>query len=431
MKKKELNINGTRWTLLVDPLASLAYVLQNQLKLNLNDFNCGEGDCEECFVIINGEVVLPCAVVMRELTNGAIISTKDILTKNSSLQAVQLSWVLHGSPGCFRCAGKVIGTSAAMLEINPFPTQNEVKSWFCNKHITCCTSERIVQKRFNAIVDAARVVRGEISISELAHMVSAEKKVIDVMQKMQHKVIIEPVSREAVPELGIRIPPGTLHLALVRAGVFNAKLRAINVDGAWSVPGVCRVITSYDVLGSNILSLPNNPSLKEQLFQPVICREEIKSKYDVIAVVCADTQQNALLAAQNIKATYKFLDKAEPPVNEDSDMPEPACHPEAYNVGFAHLDRSGRLAIYSKHFLPDQYRCIIAKAIGLNEELLELVPGNAQKSVPQNYYPVLEAILGLAFLSTGKPVFLKCSNYTSKNSGSVNVQWSSTNDAGI
>ncbi len=426
MIKKKLNINGVRWKLIVEPLASLAALLQSRLKISKND-KCGIGDCEDCFVIINGEVALACTTFLRELSNGAIITTKEGMAEPGSLQAVQLAWVVHGSPGCSRCSGKLIGEIASLLEINPFPTRRDMESWCNNKFFTCCDSEGILKKRIDAIVDAARVVRGEIGIDELAGMISTEKKIIDLMEIMPRKTITESAPGEIVPELGIRLPPGTLNLALVRSGVFNAKLMSIKVNEAWTVPGVYRIITSYDVQGSNILCLPAVSS-QEKRFEfnyPVLCREEIKNKYEVIAVVCADSQQNALKAARKIRAKYKFFDKGDTSgLIAGGNKLEPACHPEAYNTGFAHLNNRGKVVIYSKYSLPDHYRSVIARAIGLEEEHLYLVNGNGSKGVPQDFTPIMETVLGLALLSTGRPVFLKCSNYAGEKSGSVTVQWS-------
>lgn len=429
MIKKELNINGVRWKLIVEPLASLAALLQSQLKINQNDDKCGIGDCEDCFVIINGEVALACITALRDLPNGTIITTKEGMKNIGGLQTVQLAWVVHGSPGCFRCSRKIIGISAAMLEINPFPTRKDIQSWFNNQSFSCCNNDRSWQQRIDAILDAARVFRGEIGIDELAGMVSTEKKIIDIKQVMHHNTKADSSSWGLIPELGIRLPSDTLYLALVRAGVYNAKILSIEVHEAWEVPGIYKVITSYDVKGSNYLSRIAEAYSQEKKFEfthPILCRKEIKNKYEVIAVVCADSQQNALTAARKIRATYKFLGKEDVSgIQVSRNVAEPLCHPEAYNLGFAHLDNRGRVVIYSKFSFQSQYKSIIARAIGLDEEYLELRSGNGPERIPQDYSPIMEAILGLAFLSTGRPVFLKCSNYTGKKSCSVTVQWSS------
>ena len=427
MLKKSLNINGVRWKLIVDPLASLAALLQYQLQISQND-DCGSGDCEDCFIIINGEVALACTTILKDLPEGAIITTKEGMTQRGSLPALQLSWVLYGSPGCNRCAGKIIGVCAAMLEINPFPSRKDIEGCCNSNSLRCCRDEGTLQKCVEAVQEAARVVRGEVEIGELASLISTEKKIIDIMHVMQrNSSISKGHPRRMIPELGIRLPSGTLNLALVRSGVSNAKLMSIAVDEAWTVPGVYRIITSYDVLGSNILSYPIiSPEGKSYKFnRQILCREEIKHKYEVIAVVCADSQHNALTAARKISATYKFFDQDTAGIETDRGNLEPLCHPEAYNAGFAHLDDRGKVVIYSKYPLPDFYRSAIAKAIGLNDEHLELKHGNVSKTVPIDFSPVMEAILGIALLSTGRPVFLKCTNYAGKNSGSVTVQWSS------
>jgi aldehyde oxidoreductase len=423
MIKKSLYIDGVRWKIRVEPLASLAALLQRDLS---QYDECGVGDCEDCYVIVNGEITLACTTPLWDLCKDTIITTKKGIAEPGILSVLQLAWVVHGSPGCFRCAGKIIRNSAALLEVNPFPTRKEIESWCKNQFFRCCNNDRMLYKRIDAIMEAARVVRNEIGVDELVGMITTEKKIIDINEVMSHNTIAGSASWGLVPELGIRLPPETLHLALVRAGVFNAQLLSIEVHEALKVPGVYRVITSYDVKGSNILSgsVFSSENNRSEFNQPVLCREEIKSKDEVIAVVCADSQQNALRAARKIKAAYKFIGKGYNPRRQiHNNNREPICHPEAYNIGFARLDKNGKMVIHSRFPFPKQYGNIIADAIGLHEEQIELLHGNGVARIQQSASPIMEAILGLAFLSTGRPVFLKCSNFTGKNSGSVTVQW--------
>jgi aldehyde oxidoreductase len=432
MIKKELNINGVRWRLIADPAVSLAVIFQNRrLGISLDNGRCGTGDCEGCFVIINGKAALACTTALGELPDGTFITTREGIKEGGALQALQLAWVVHGSPGCFCCSGKAIGTAASMLEINPFPGRKDIQSWFYQLSFKCCNDERTMQKRINAIEDAARVIRGETGINELAGMISTEKKVIDSRQIVFDSIIGDSASWTPVPELGIKIPPDTLHLALVRAGITNEELVSIEVGEAWGVSGVYRVITYHDVLGSNYLSAPASVRGEGLEFsRPIlsVCREKIKSKDEVLAVVCADSLQNALAAARKVKAKYKFSGKEEVPGIQDRTqfskaMAEPICHPQAYNLGFANLDRNGKLVIYSRFSFPDHYRGVIAWAIGLNEDQLELVHAHGAMKVPQGFGPFAEAILGQAFLSTGRPVFLKYCDHAREKYGSVTVKW--------
>jgi aldehyde oxidoreductase len=160
-----------------------------------------------------------------------------------------------------------------------------------------------------------------------------------------------------------------------------------------------------------------------------ICREEIKNKYEVLAVVCADSLQNALAAARKVKAKYKFsrmegASAIQTRTQNRKTVTGPIYLSQAYNLGFANLVNNGKLVIHSRFSFPDHYRSIIAWAIGLNEQQLDLVHSNGAVEVSQGFNPFAEAILGQAFLSTGRPVFLKCSNYTCEKFGSVTAQWS-------
>lgn len=56
MQKKELVVNGVRKTLIIDPEASLADVLREQLLLTGTKVGCGVGQCGACSAILDGKV---------------------------------------------------------------------------------------------------------------------------------------------------------------------------------------------------------------------------------------------------------------------------------------------------------------------------------------------------------------------------------------
>jgi aldehyde oxidoreductase len=60
VQKKVLNINGLERTMIVDPEATLADVLREQLLLTGCKVGCNQGQCCTCSIILDDKVVRSC-----------------------------------------------------------------------------------------------------------------------------------------------------------------------------------------------------------------------------------------------------------------------------------------------------------------------------------------------------------------------------------
>ena len=75
MLKKAINVNEVPRTMVVDPEASLADVIRGQLGLTGTKVGCGTAHCGSCSVIMDGKVVRSCATKMKNVEDGANITT--------------------------------------------------------------------------------------------------------------------------------------------------------------------------------------------------------------------------------------------------------------------------------------------------------------------------------------------------------------------
>lgn len=105
MLKKVLNINGLDRTLIVDPDASLAGVLREQMMLTGCKVSCNQGQCGTCSIILNGELVRSCIVKMKKVADNAKITTIEGLGTPDNLHPLQVAWMAYG------CAQIIISNS--------------------------------------------------------------------------------------------------------------------------------------------------------------------------------------------------------------------------------------------------------------------------------------------------------------------------------
>ncbi|NET02617.1 MAG: xanthine dehydrogenase family protein molybdopterin-binding subunit [Sphaerospermopsis sp. SIO1G1] len=125
--------------------------------------------------------------------------------------------------------------------------------------------------------------------------------------------------------------PDMLHLAVLHSTEAHALIKSIDTSAALKMPGVVRVITGADI--SSILPLPviMNPGGAEAKFPPhpyglpgaqtVLATDKVRYVGDFVAVVVAETRQQAYNALAGIQVEYEPL-----PVVTDAEL---AVQPDA------------------------------------------------------------------------------------------------------
>ncbi|HQS21532.1 MULTISPECIES: xanthine dehydrogenase family protein molybdopterin-binding subunit [unclassified Acidovorax] len=104
------------------------------------------------------------------------------------------------------------------------------------------------------------------------------------------------------------------HAVFVRSPHAHAKINRINVDAAQAAPGVLGVFTGADVAADNINGLPcgwlitstNGEPMKEPP-HPILAQGKVRYVGDHVAMVVAQTQQQARDAAELVEVDYDVL----------------------------------------------------------------------------------------------------------------------------
>jgi carbon-monoxide dehydrogenase large subunit len=175
---------------------------------------------------------------------------------------------------------------------------------------------------------------------------------------------------------------GMLHAAVVRSSVPHGRLQKINLDDANAMPGVRAVITAPDIERA-LGRLPKIPMRQDAVesvrpfFQPVIAKDKVRYVGEPVAVVVADTCQQAEDAADAVALDIEAL-----PVVADADGAEGAVHLfdtgncalvlagvkgdiEAAFAG-AHYRRKERFRVHRHTAVPMETRGVLAEWQGKN-----------------------------------------------------------------
>jgi len=462
MLKMVLNVNGIPRPLVVDPEDTLADVLRDQMLLTGVKIGCGQGQCGACSVIMNGKVVRSCITKMKRVPDGACVTTIEGIGSKDSLHAVQVAWMVHGAAQCGFCSPGFIVSAKALLDANQKPTREEVRDWFQkHKNVCRCTGYKPLT---DAVMDAARIVRGEIKAEDLLFKLPPDGRIWGTKYPRPSALAKVTGTWDFGADMAHKMPASTLHLALVQAQVSHANLKGIDAAEALKMPGVHSVLTHKDVKGKNrisgLITFPTNKG--DGWDRPILADEKIFQFGDAIAIVCADSEKNARAAAAKVKVTLEELPaymSAPAAMAEDAIEIHPGT-PNVYyeqkiakgdetapifaradvvtvedefytsrqphlpiepDVGFAYMDEEGKLIIHSKSIGLHLHLYMIAPGLGVEPEKLVLVQNPTGGTFGYKFSPTMEALVGVAALATGRPVHLRYNyqqqqNYTGKRS---------------
>ena len=153
-----LKINGTQYTLDVEPEMPLLWALRDELGLTGTKFGCGVASCGACTVQVNGNPVRSCVMPVSAV-EGQEITTIEGLAESSlahyepgDLNAVQTAWIDHQVPQCGYCQSGMIMAVSSLLAANPNPSDAEIDASISN--VCRCGSYPRVRKAIRAITNA-------------------------------------------------------------------------------------------------------------------------------------------------------------------------------------------------------------------------------------------------------------------------------------
>jgi len=143
-------INGEETEFLCEPRQSLLEVLRETLGLMGAKEGCNNGNCGACNVILDGVLVNSCLVLGVEI-QGKSVTTIEGIASPHGLHALQQKFIEHAALQCGFCTPGFIVASKALLDNNPDPSEQEVRTWLAGNLCRCTGYDRIVK----AVLDAA------------------------------------------------------------------------------------------------------------------------------------------------------------------------------------------------------------------------------------------------------------------------------------
>ena len=145
----QLKVNGADHRLEVPARRLLVDCLRYDLGLTGTKEGCSVGVCGACTVLIDGQMIASC-ITLAVAVDGADITTVEGLAEQGRLHPVQQAFIDHGGFQCGICTPGQVVAAKALLDINPDPTEEEIREWMMGNLCRCTGYYGILESVKNA-----------------------------------------------------------------------------------------------------------------------------------------------------------------------------------------------------------------------------------------------------------------------------------------
>ena len=144
-EKVSLSVNGASHTVDVDdPDMPLLYALRDDLGLNNPRFGCGLAQCGACTVLVDGEATRSCQFPVSAVGNSKVVTLAGLGTPEKP-HPLQKALVDEQAPQCGYCYNGWIMTTAAFLEKNRKPSDQDIREALAGLKCRCGTHMAIIR----------------------------------------------------------------------------------------------------------------------------------------------------------------------------------------------------------------------------------------------------------------------------------------------
>ena len=122
----------------------LLYALHNDLQLNSPKFGCGLSQCGACTVIMDGNAIRFCVTPISAAQNKSV-TTLDGPGTIKKMHKIQQAFVDEQAAQCGYCINVMIMSTKALLDKNPKPSDDQIKTALAGNLCHCGTHIRILR----------------------------------------------------------------------------------------------------------------------------------------------------------------------------------------------------------------------------------------------------------------------------------------------
>ena len=155
-----MTINGKKVEEAVEPRTLLIHFLREKVNLTGPHIGCETSHCGACTVDIDGQSIKSCTILAVQC-EGSEIVTVEGLAKGGALHAVQEGFYQEHGLQCGFCTPGMLARAYRLLQENPNPTEEEIRTGMSGNLCRCTGYQNIVK----AVQYAAKKLAEEKSVA--------------------------------------------------------------------------------------------------------------------------------------------------------------------------------------------------------------------------------------------------------------------------
>jgi len=140
----KFKVNGTDQSLEIEDRWTLVEVLRDHIGLTGTKIGCDRSECGACTVLVDGKPMYSCTQLAAWM-DGRSVQTVEGLANNGQLDPLQQAFIVHDAPQCGFCTSGQLMAAKALLNRNPHPTRDEVRSAMTGNLCRCSNYNHYVE----------------------------------------------------------------------------------------------------------------------------------------------------------------------------------------------------------------------------------------------------------------------------------------------
>ena len=329
-------VNGK--TVAAEKNQKLIRFLRDELRLTSVKDGCSEGACGACTVLVDGKAVRACVFTTDKMEGKSVLTVEGL--SDFEKAAYTYGFGEAGAVQCGFCIPGMVMAAKGLLDRNPDPTADEIKSALRTNICRCTGYVKIIE----GVRLTAKILReGRIPEEEEGRAWKLGSRVhrIDAAEKVQGTGIYpDDVYME-----------GMLYASAVRSAYPRALVKDIRTEKAKALPGVAGVFTAADIPGQNKVG-----HLVKDWDTMIAVGSITHYLGDAVCLVAAETPEILEEAKKLVEVDYEVLEPVRSP--KEAMLPDaPLVHKSGNLMAHKHIQRgNAAFAIAkSKYVLTRQF----------------------------------------------------------------------------
>jgi aerobic carbon-monoxide dehydrogenase small subunit len=143
--KVTVTVNGSPVGAEVPDRTLLVHFIRDHAGLTATNVGCDTSSCGACTVLLDGQSVKSCTLLAAQADGRAVTTVEGLAEGDGQLHAVQQAFRAEHGLQCGFCTPGMVMAAVSLLEENPAPTEEEVRTGLEGNICRCTGYHNIVR----------------------------------------------------------------------------------------------------------------------------------------------------------------------------------------------------------------------------------------------------------------------------------------------